>query len=543
MLVRCLFTRLTGLVLVPMIGLPAFTVRDEAHKGIDLPSYIVTADATDPEDPSDPGAPADPEEPGDTDEVSEQEKKIRAFVERLYTIALVRESDPEGLAFWTEQLVSLNMTGADCVRNFLLGAPEFLDRGLTNGEILDVLYAAIMDREPDEGGKAFWEEQLTKGDTVDSVTLRFIDSPEWCNICASYGIRSGAVTAKATRSTEASWNYSQKTIKACLDREGNTSELADFSLRLTNLELSGSAMISELFTGEECERLDLSAKEYVARLYRACFLQDGDETGIAFWAGQITGKQMTKYQVICSLTETEQFASVCKEYGIDQGVLDRNKDPYAPKQYVEPVISGGPRWYNGYVDPRTVRAELISDPTDITVLCNKYYSVPLDYVPELVPVKYSKGQMLRPEAASAWEAMHDACLKATGTSLYLVSGYRSQDTQRNSFYRCINTKGIAHACAYYAWPGRSEHPLGLGLDIGTTSHPSISKSFVETTAGKWVLAHGHEYGFIWRYPSGCGQITGIAEEGWHFRYVGVKVATEMYVNGIRTLEEYYGKVQ
>ena len=40
-----------------------------------------------------------------------------------------------------------------------------------------------------------------------------------------------------------------------------------------------------------------------------------------------------------------------------------------------------------------------------------------------------------------------------------------------------------------------------------------------------------------------GHITGYGVEGWHFRYVGVDVATEMYLNNISTLEEYYGKPQ
>lgn len=541
MITKRLLMNSAGILLVLSMVIPAgstVTVRGETAGTVIAPSEAIFASEKDePSEPSDPSEPRDPSGP------SEQEKKVSAFVERLYTIALERESDPEGLAFWTGQLTSQTMSGADCVRNFLLGAPEFLDRGLTYGEILDVLYAGIMDRTADEGGKAFWEEQLKKGDSVDSVILRFIDSPEWCNICASYGIRSGAVTAKATRSTEASWNYSGQVLKALFNREGTTEELSLYSLQLTNLELTASQMISTLFTGEKGKALALSDTEYMTRLYRACFLHDGDAEGIAFWAGQLTEKKTNRYQVICTLTETEDFAAVCKEYGIDAGALDRTKDPYAPKRYVEPVIAGGPKWYDGYVDPRTVRAELIENPSDITILCNKYYSVPLDYVPELVSVKYSKGQMLRPEAAAAWEKMHDACLRATGVSLYLVSGYRSQDTQRNSFYRCISNKGIRHACAYYAWPGRSEHPLGLGLDIGTSSHPSISKSFVYTTAGQWVLAHGHEYGFIWRYPNGCGNITGIAEEGWHFRYIGVEIATEMHERGIRTLEEYYGKPQ
>ena len=42
-----------------------------------------------------------------------------------------------------------------------------------------------------------------------------------------------------------------------------------------------------------------------------------------------------------------------------------------------------------------------------------------------------------------------------------------------------------------------------------------------------------------RYPGGKTNITGTAEEVWHYRYVGVEAATEMYKQGL-CLEEYLG---
>ena len=217
--------------------------------------------------------------------------------------------------------------------------------------------------------------------------------------------------------------------------------------------------------------------------------------------------------------------------------------PTPVPEYVEPHIEGGPVWYSGYVDPRSVRAEVVSNPEDIAVLVNKYYTTTAEYVPELVWAKYSANQQLRPEAATAWEQMHDACLADIGEDLYLISGYRSWATQTASFNNAIPRRGLDKAVCKNAYPGRSEHPLGLALDINIRSDPEIRDNFVYTKAGEWVLEHGHEYGFIWRYPKDYGHITGYGVEGWHFRYVGVDVATEMYDNNIMTLEEYYGKPQ
>jgi D-alanyl-D-alanine carboxypeptidase len=89
--------------------------------------------------------------------------------------------------------------------------------------------------------------------------------------------------------------------------------------------------------------------------------------------------------------------------------------------------------------------------------------------------------------------------------------------------------------------GRSEHNLGLALDISTTDAGEISSGFADTTAGAWVVEHCHEYGFILRYPKDKTAITGYVFEPWHYRYVGIDLAGTLFASG-QTLEEYCGKV-
>ena len=47
---------------------------------------------------------------------------------------------------------------------------------------------------------------------------------------------------------------------------------------------------------------------------------------------------------------------------------------------------------------------------------------------------------------------------------------------------------------------------------------------------------------FFRYPGDKTDITGVAEEVWHYRYVGVEAATEMYEKGL-CLEEYLAERQ
>jgi D-alanyl-D-alanine carboxypeptidase len=209
----------------------------------------------------------------------------------------------------------------------------------------------------------------------------------------------------------------------------------------------------------------------------------------------------------------------------------------------------GPVWYDGFVDPRTVEYEIVSNPGDITVLINKYYAVSEDYVPELVPAASSSNQQLRPEANAAWDLMRAACLEDTGKTLYLTAGYSTFQQRIDLFEGAIKkvNDGVAgftmkRVVSKYAYAGRSEHNVGLALDIREINDSDISSNFLNTTAGAWMSDHAHEYGFILRYPADKGHITGYDFEAWHFRYVGVDLATTLY-DGNLTLEEYYGKEQ
>ena len=211
-------------------------------------------------------------------------------------------------------------------------------------------------------------------------------------------------------------------------------------------------------------------------------------------------------------------------------------------RYVEPSIEPE-TWYNGFVDARTVRAQIVEDPDDITVLVNKYYALPEDYVPEdLVVCPHSYDQKLRSEANDAWVRLYDDCLAATGQGLLLVSGWRDWGTQQFLFDRSKNKNGLAFACQKNAQPGRSEHHLGLAMDITPAYESNIIDGFGETTVGKWVDAHCYEYGFIRRYQPQYVYETGYGIEAWHYRYVGVELATYLYENDM-SLERYYGKCQ
>jgi D-alanyl-D-alanine carboxypeptidase len=152
-------------------------------------------------------------------------------------------------------------------------------------------------------------------------------------------------------------------------------------------------------------------------------------------------------------------------------------------------------------------------------------------------------------AATQYRIMYDTAL-ADGVEIIPCSGYRNVSRQKSIFDQEISSyvgKGYSYAEAVnltVMWvlpPGCSEHNTGLSMDITSLGVQAINEDFDTTKEFAWLQDNAHEYGFILRYPSDKQEITGMAYEPWHWRFVGTEPATAMKKSG-QCLEEYLGMV-
>lgn len=178
----------------------------------------------------------------------------------------------------------------------------------------------------------------------------------------------------------------------------------------------------------------------------------------------------------------------------------------------------------------------ITDANIITVLVNKYNKLPDKYEPDDLVALDSKygSKKMREDAAEAFEKMADAA-KEDGYTLKVVSGYRSEATQKSLFDGYVKSDSLKNALRYSAKPGYSEHQTGLAADIN-----SVSDNFVKTKEYKWLSSNAYKYGFIERYPKEKEFITGYKFEPWHYRYLGTEITAKLYIENI-TYEEYIVK--
>nr|WP_306238483.1 MULTISPECIES: M15 family metallopeptidase [unclassified Ornithinimicrobium] len=163
---------------------------------------------------------------------------------------------------------------------------------------------------------------------------------------------------------------------------------------------------------------------------------------------------------------------------------------------------------------------------------------PLDYAPEDLVTWPHTDFELRAEVADQLELMFTAAAD-DGLAYRVVSGYRSYDTQAGTYEYWARQSGTASADAVSARPGHSEHQTGLAVDLdNTTGECYLKMCFGETTEGRWVAEHAHEFGFVISYPEGTRDITGYAYEPWHIRYVGPQVAGDMNRRGYLLISTY-----
>lgn len=181
--------------------------------------------------------------------------------------------------------------------------------------------------------------------------------------------------------------------------------------------------------------------------------------------------------------------------------------------------------------------------TDISknnlMLVNKYNYLDETYAPDDIKdisnyYAYDDNS-IREETLNAYKEMWNAAKKEDLT-LIVSSSYRTYEIQNKLWTRRANANGKASADEYTARAGFSEHQTGLALDILT--YNATLNEFENTDEFKWLSEHAHEYGFILRYPKDKEDITGYSYESWHYRYVGIDVATKIKKLNI-TFDEYY----
>ena len=174
------------------------------------------------------------------------------------------------------------------------------------------------------------------------------------------------------------------------------------------------------------------------------------------------------------------------------------------------------------------------------------------YEPEVGRIEITKYQQFEVTALPYLNDML-ADLTEAGYSPYISSSYRTYSYQNELFNRKASQIAYAYGVTDYldpiyqeaaeeakkvtAFPGSSEHQLGLAVDILDKARSRMVYDEMDQEFFAYLDSICAKYGFIKRYPTRKLLLTGW-DEPWHYRYVGVEAATFIMENGL-CFEEFY----
>lgn len=196
-----------------------------------------------------------------------------------------------------------------------------------------------------------------------------------------------------------------------------------------------------------------------------------------------------------------------------------------------------------FLATRTVSWMGQRDKAKLLTLVNPWNELSGDVNPEFTILEGT--QMVDSRCAADLEEMLRDC-RAAGHRPYILSSYRAWSEQEKMYQEKVSelmTQGLdreaaeASAKSRASAPGTSEHQLGLAVDIVDEEYTVLDETQADTETQQWLMENSWRYGFILRYPEGKSDITGVAYEPWHYRYVGLTAAQQIFELDI-TLEEY-----
>lgn len=248
---------------------------------------------------------------------AKSEDNVSGFIERLYTIALGRPSDPNGKKMWIDAVYYQDKTGADIAKGFLF-SDEFQNKNLSNSDFLDILYRTFFNRPADAAGKASWIKHLEDGTlTKNQVIEGFINSVEWANVCLKYGISSGgtaepSITVKPNADV---LDFVERLYTKCLGRASDPAGKLEWAKLLANRKISGTKCAAGFFDSPEFKNKNLSNEEFVDICYRTLLGRESDAAGRKAWVDAIIAGA-TYEEVFQGFANSKEFAGICASYGI-----------------------------------------------------------------------------------------------------------------------------------------------------------------------------------------------------------------------------------
>jgi len=242
-----------------------------------------------------------------------QTYKVQSFIERFYTIVLERNADNRGLDYWTNNLTSGTLTGADVANGFIFSS-EFIGKHKSTEAYITILYKAFFNRaaSDDATGMNFWLNELDNGSSKEEVLHGFLYSTEFINLSTVYGIKAyeGAPFNSSTLT-----DFIKRFYLVVLGRKADAEGLNTWVTQLSTGIATGSDIAQGFIFSNEYNEASKNNNQYLNTLYRAFFNREPDIEGFNFWMEQLN-QGVSRAEILQGFLHAPEFVSLTNTFGI-----------------------------------------------------------------------------------------------------------------------------------------------------------------------------------------------------------------------------------
>lgn len=243
-------------------------------------------------------------------------REIPGFAERMYTTALNRGADAQGLRYFTYTLANRMQTGASAASVFLCGA-ELYGSGISQQEYVSRVYRTLLDREADEAGINYWVNFLNNGVSREYVLKGFCNSSEFAALCSNAGIVQGDLWLPEARDLNPNVTmYVFRCYARTLGRAPDVDGL-NYWAGLINAKTIAPAAVAECFVfSEEFMAKNYNDTQYIQVLYSMFFDREADAAGLNYWLGELSSGARDRKAVFYGFVYTPEFNAILASFGL-----------------------------------------------------------------------------------------------------------------------------------------------------------------------------------------------------------------------------------
>lgn len=241
--------------------------------------------------------------------------QVKSFVEHMYTVALGRGSDTDGLAYWCKELAGNKQNAADIAYGFFFST-EYKQKNRSNEQFVDDLYETILGRKADPEGKDAWVKALKNGRSRESVLAGFVNSTEFSGMCDEYNIPRGTMEEDGSSICNSGVrSFVLRNYTKALGRKGETTGVEDWCNSINKKKMTPAAVAESFFQSQEFKNRKLSDEEYVEVLYETFLGRGSDPEGKAFWLSCLKDGK-TRDDIIKGFSGSKEFSQIVADFGL-----------------------------------------------------------------------------------------------------------------------------------------------------------------------------------------------------------------------------------